>query len=162
MQTLVPVTREEKYLHAIATGEAADITPVTGEEHFLAAIASGETPNREPKTRKEYFLNECANGAGGGGGDYSPASVTIRPVEPVSGAPTFLVNGVIVQDGVADAGSVAAETSTIEVTSLTNSAMFFTDADSYEFTAVSGAEHIEGLVPVFLITGDAVITYREV
>ena len=66
MKNLTPVTREEKYLHAIATQEPADITPVTGEEKFLAALASGEAPNREPKTRKEYFLSECANGTGGG------------------------------------------------------------------------------------------------
>ena len=58
MKDLTPVTREEKILHAIATGEEVPFTPVTREEKFLVALSKGEAADIAPATRKEYFLNE--------------------------------------------------------------------------------------------------------
>ena len=56
MQNMTPVTREEKYLFAIATHGEVDITPVTTEEKLLDAYLKDEPMIVNPKTRKEYFV----------------------------------------------------------------------------------------------------------
>lgn len=60
MKNLTPVTREEKYLHAIATHGEVDITPTNKEEELLDAILNDETIEINPKTRKEWFLAKVA------------------------------------------------------------------------------------------------------
>ena len=61
MKNLTPVTREEKYLHAIATHGEVNIVPVTTEEKLLDSIVRDEPIAVNPKTRMEYFLNEIVN-----------------------------------------------------------------------------------------------------
>ena len=61
MKNLTPVTREEKYLHAIATHGEVNIVPVTTEEKLLDSIVRDEPIAVNPKTRREYFLNEIVN-----------------------------------------------------------------------------------------------------
>lgn len=78
MQNMTPVTREEKYLFAIATHGEVDITPVTTEEKLLDAYLKGEEIAVNPKTRKEYFV-ALATGATivGNPMDFDPGSLTI-------------------------------------------------------------------------------------
>ena len=62
MKKLTPVTRLEKYLHAIATEEVIDLTPTNDEEKLLDAIMRGEGESIEinPKTRAVYLLAKVA------------------------------------------------------------------------------------------------------
>ncbi len=60
MKNLTPVTREEKYLYAIANGETVDLTPTNAEEKLLDAIIYKEKISVNPKTRKEWFLAKIA------------------------------------------------------------------------------------------------------
>ncbi len=62
MKNLTPVTRLEKYLHAIATGESINLTPTNDEEKLLDAImrGNGESIHINPKTRDSYFLAKIA------------------------------------------------------------------------------------------------------
>lgn len=62
MKKITPVTRLEKYLHAIATEEVIDLTPANEEEKLLDAIMRGEGESIEinPKTRAAYFLAKIA------------------------------------------------------------------------------------------------------
>ena len=160
MKNLTPITREEKYLHAIATGEAADITPVTGEEHFLAAIASGETPNREPKTRKEYFLNECANGTGGGGdSDFTTATMTVvgRPGGLV--APIDIVNVYTDETfGTNIIGSLIPNPGTYEIVLYKGSQKVVI---GNEYTVTGSVEKVPD-ADESIVTGDFTITYTLV
>lgn len=96
----------------------------------------------------------------GGGGEYNPASILIRPVEASSLTPRFLVAGVLVDEGVAESNSMGFVGPTLEVESLTNSIIYFSNTDGYNFTAVSGAERLEADDPIFIITSNAVITYE--
>lgn len=61
MKNLTPVTREEKYLYAIATHGEIDITPTNTKEELLDAILHDVKIEINPKTREEYFLNEIVN-----------------------------------------------------------------------------------------------------
>lgn len=57
------ITREEKLLNAIATGETVDIVPVTRKEKYLRYLAGiGEKPSK-PITRQEMFLDKIQTGA---------------------------------------------------------------------------------------------------
>ena len=68
-----PITREEKYVSAMASGNSTDIKPVTREEVFLAKATGQSVAIPEPITRKEVFLRDIAlNGSGGG-------SVILKP-----------------------------------------------------------------------------------
>lgn len=62
-----PITREEQYLSAMASGNSTDIKPVTREEMYLAKATGQSVAIPEPVTRKEVFLRDIAlNGSGGG------------------------------------------------------------------------------------------------
>jgi hypothetical protein len=62
------ITREEKLLDAIATGETPDIKPITRKEKYLRYLAGvGEKPEK-PITREEMFLDKIQAGGSGGGG----------------------------------------------------------------------------------------------
>lgn len=56
MKELIPVTRREKILDAIATEIDSPITPVTREEKILVAIADKSNIDFTPATREEYFM----------------------------------------------------------------------------------------------------------
>ena len=63
------ITREEKLLTAIATGETPDIKPITRKEKYLRYLAGvGEKPSK-PVTREEMFLDKIQAGGSSGGGD---------------------------------------------------------------------------------------------
>jgi hypothetical protein len=65
--TLEPITRQEKLLNAVATGESANIKPITREEMFLAKAGGQNVQTPTPITRKEMFLSKISCGSGGGG-----------------------------------------------------------------------------------------------
>ena len=75
---MTPVTREEVFLNAVATGETSGLpTPITREEVFYNAIANGTTEGLPtPATREEVFLNAIAQSGGGGSITVEPLSVT--------------------------------------------------------------------------------------
>ena len=68
------ISREEMLMQSIATGSPSTVVPVTREEKYLSFIAgeSASKPNA-PITRKEVFLDKIPQGGGSGGG-----GVTIR------------------------------------------------------------------------------------
>lgn len=67
---MYPVTREEIYLDAIATGDASGIPslPVTRKEVYLDAIATGDASGipSYPVTREERYLDAIATGDASG------------------------------------------------------------------------------------------------
>lgn len=68
---MVPITREEILLNAVATGDSPELKPITREEMFLAKAAGMDVSTPEPITRREMFLSKISGSAGGGsGGDY--------------------------------------------------------------------------------------------
>ena len=71
-----PITREERYLNAIANGETPKLTPITREEMFMAKAAGQVVQVPTPITRKEMFLNKIS----GGGGTSSGALTEISTV----------------------------------------------------------------------------------
>ena len=72
-----PITREEQYLSAMASGNSTDIKPVTREEVFLAKATGQSVAIPEPITRKEVFLRDIAlNGSGGGSVILKPFTLT--------------------------------------------------------------------------------------
>lgn len=64
------ITRKQKILHAIATGDTSDLPEgITRKEKILHAIASGDTSNiPEGITREEKILQCIAENGGSGGG----------------------------------------------------------------------------------------------
>lgn len=69
------ITREEKLLNAIATGETPDIIPITRKEKYLRYLAGvGEKPAK-PITREEMFLDKIRAGGTGGGGNSSDSQL---------------------------------------------------------------------------------------
>ena len=72
-----PITREEKILNAISSGEDLGFEPFTREEMYLAHLAGiGEKPEK-PITRKEMFLDKIELGSGGGTDDDSQLDALI-------------------------------------------------------------------------------------
>lgn len=64
------VTREEKLLNAIATGENADFEPITRQEMYLAKMAGQSVDTPEPITRVEKLYEQIIlNGGASGGGE---------------------------------------------------------------------------------------------
>ena len=60
-----PITREEKILNDISSGEDLGFEPITREEMYLAHLAGiGKKPEK-PITRKEMFLDKIELGSGG-------------------------------------------------------------------------------------------------
>lgn len=62
------ITREEKYMEAIATGSPSNIKPITREEMFLARAGGQNVTTPEPITRREKLLQGIIDNGGGGGG----------------------------------------------------------------------------------------------
>lgn len=76
------VTREEKLLSAIATGENADFEPITRQEMYLAKMAGQSVDTPEPITRVEKLYEQIIlNGGGGGGGDTPTQTKSLDVVE---------------------------------------------------------------------------------
>ena len=61
-----PITREEMFLNAVATGVSSGIEPITREEKYLAYIGGQDVIPPEPITRKEYFFSMISPGGGSG------------------------------------------------------------------------------------------------
>lgn len=56
------ITREEKYLKAIADGVAIDLKPITRKEMLLAKAAGQDVGEINPVTREEIFLSKISGG----------------------------------------------------------------------------------------------------
>ena len=79
-----PITRQEKLLDSIATGNSVDLEPITREEQYLSAIAgSTDLIPEKPITRKEMFYEKILESGGvGGDGTAKPTQTkTIKVVE---------------------------------------------------------------------------------
>ena len=63
-----PITRQEQFLSAVATGNTANIKPITREEMFLAKAGGQNVTTPEPITRREKLLQGIIDNGGGGGG----------------------------------------------------------------------------------------------
>jgi hypothetical protein len=65
-----PITRQERLLNSIATGDSVKLEPITREEQYLSAIAGlTDFVPEKPITRKEMFYEKIFKSGGGGGGD---------------------------------------------------------------------------------------------
>jgi hypothetical protein len=62
------ITREEKYLAALASGTAIDLEPITRRELFLAKACGMGVKTPTPITREEILLDKIASGGGTGAG----------------------------------------------------------------------------------------------
>ena len=78
-----PITRQEKFLNSIATGDSAELEPITREEMYLSAIAgSTESKPEKPITRKEMFYEKILESGGvGGGGDGTAKPEQTKTIE---------------------------------------------------------------------------------
>ena len=78
-----PITRQEKFLNSIATGDSAELEPITREEMYLSAIAgSTESKPEKPITRKEMFYEKILESVGvGGGGDGTAKPEQTKTIE---------------------------------------------------------------------------------
>lgn len=87
------MTREEKLLSAIASGESIGFSSATREEVYLSAIANGEKDGLpDPVTRKELLLAEIATKGNGGGSSSEGLSVNVARLY---GGCTSSVDGLI-------------------------------------------------------------------
>ena len=78
-----PITRQEKLLDSIATGDSVELEPITREEMYLSAIAgSTESKPEKPITRKEMFYEKILESDGvGGGGDGTAKPEQTKTIE---------------------------------------------------------------------------------
>lgn len=58
-----PLTREEKYLNAIANSQNINLKPITREEIFLAKASGQDITTPTPITRREMFLSKISSGS---------------------------------------------------------------------------------------------------
>lgn len=75
-----PITREEMFLNAVATGEVANLEPITREEMFLAKLGGADVSTPTPITRKEQFLQKAIQ-SGGSGGESEEHEILAKLIE---------------------------------------------------------------------------------
>ncbi len=61
MKNLTPVTREEKFMDAIAKHEVINLTPTNDTERLLDSIMRDSPIAINPKTRTDYFIAKNAS-----------------------------------------------------------------------------------------------------
>ena len=76
-----PITRQEKLLDSIATGNSVELEPITREEQYLSAIAgSTDLIPEKPITRKEMFYEKILE-SGGVSGDGTAKPEQTKTIE---------------------------------------------------------------------------------
>lgn len=138
-----PITREEKILNAISSGEDLGFKPITREEMYLAYLAGiGEKPEK-PITRKELFLDKIELGTGSGGVTINNQDKTITENgtytadEGYTGLGTVTVD---VQSAGGDEASVLDSVIENTVTEITSNATSVTSYKFYECSTIETAE----------------------
>lgn len=85
MPDMNPITRNEKYLSAIAKGDSSDLPkPITRKEKYLDAIANADAGAELPApiTREEKYLHAVYDTAmTGGGGGGSSGGVSLNDID---------------------------------------------------------------------------------
>lgn len=74
-----PITRQEAFMNAVATGTSVDLEPITREEMFLAKAGGQNVTTPTPITRREMFLSKISGSSGGGGEVGDDYVVEINP-----------------------------------------------------------------------------------
>jgi hypothetical protein len=96
------ITREEKYLKAIASGGGIDLKPITRKEMFLAKAAGQDIITPTPITREEMFLSKIIQAIGnnvvleGDGQDFhqfAPTPLTFRSEDDLADFQEVQING---------------------------------------------------------------------
>lgn len=127
------ITRKQKILHAIATGDTSDLPEgITRKEKILHAIASGDTSNiPEGITREEQILQYIAENGGGDGGE--SAEVLKKLIERT-------VTNYAIPDGITKIGNAAFyRCANLENVTIPNSVIEIGDS-AFEYTNISSID----------------------